>query len=204
MSADLSGLLYLVASICFIMALRGLSSPDTARAGNLYGIIGMAIAILTTLASPYVVSYWLIAVGLVIGGAVGAYIARQIQMTALPQLAEPAASDDSIATMWDLGDLYATPQAWSDSFSRTKAAAGKLDSYRGTLAGGSSEEDLKQLSEEAKKHAQKVRDAARQEQFLEVVSAPGRGASRSPLQMGRRGWRARHRVHRSGPSVRAS
>src|SRR5438045_6260496 len=86
MSESLSALLYLVASVCFIMALRGLSSPDTARGGNIYGIVGMVIAILTTLASPGVVSYWLIAVGLVIGGAVGAYIALRIQMTALPQL----------------------------------------------------------------------------------------------------------------------
>src|SRR5256714_8191337 len=86
MSDSLSALLYLVAAICFIMALRGLSSPDTARGGNLYGIAGMAIAILTTLATPQVVSYWLIAVGIAIGGAVGAYIARQIQMTAMPQL----------------------------------------------------------------------------------------------------------------------
>ena len=60
MSENLSALLYLVASICFIMALRGLSSPDTARAGNIYGIAGMVIAILTTLATPQVVSYWLI------------------------------------------------------------------------------------------------------------------------------------------------
>jgi len=81
-----SALLYLIASICFIMALRGLSSPVTARNGNLFGIAGMVIAVLTTLASPHVVSYWLIVVGLVIGGAIGAYIARQIQMTALPQL----------------------------------------------------------------------------------------------------------------------
>ena len=63
MSDSLSALLYLVAAICFIMALRGLSSPDTARGGNLYGIAGMAIAILTTLATPQVVSYWLIAAG---------------------------------------------------------------------------------------------------------------------------------------------
>ena len=51
-SANLSALLYLVASICFIMALRGLSSPDTSRGGNMYGIVGMLIAIGTTLASP--------------------------------------------------------------------------------------------------------------------------------------------------------
>src|SRR5258707_15075660 len=89
MSESLSALLYLVASVCFIMALRGLSSPDTARGGNIYGIVGMVIAILTTLASPGVVSYWLIAVGLVIGGAGGAYNPPQIQMTALPQLVAP-------------------------------------------------------------------------------------------------------------------
>jgi NAD(P) transhydrogenase subunit beta len=85
-SADLSALLYLVASICFIMALRGLSSPDTARGGNLYGIVGMVIAIGTTLASPGVVSYGVILVGIVIGGSIGTFIALRIQMTALPQL----------------------------------------------------------------------------------------------------------------------
>jgi NAD(P) transhydrogenase subunit beta len=81
-----SAFLYLIASICFIMALRGLSSPDTARHGNYFGIAGMVIAVLTTLATPHVVSFWLIIAGLVIGGAIGTYIARQIQMTALPQL----------------------------------------------------------------------------------------------------------------------
>jgi NAD(P) transhydrogenase subunit beta len=86
LSANLSALLYLVASICFIMALRGLSSPETSRGGNLYGIVGMVIAIGTTLASPHVVSYGLILAGIVIGGAIGTFIALRIQMTALPQL----------------------------------------------------------------------------------------------------------------------
>ena len=56
MSANFSALLYLAAAVCFIMALRGLSSPETARGGNLNGIAGMAIAIATTLATPQVVS----------------------------------------------------------------------------------------------------------------------------------------------------
>ena len=112
MSESLSALLYLVAAVCFIMALRGLSSPDTARAGNLYGIIGMAIAILTTLASPYVVSYWLIAVGLVIGGAVGAYIARQIQMTALPQLVAAFHSLVGLAAVCVATAAFAAPEAY--------------------------------------------------------------------------------------------
>src|SRR6202047_3984814 len=112
MSESLSALLYLVASICFIMALRGLSAPDTARPGNLYGIIGMAIAIRTTLASPYVVSYWLIAVGLVIGGAVGAYIARQIQMTALPQLVAAFHSLVALAAVCVATAAFAAPEAY--------------------------------------------------------------------------------------------
>jgi len=83
---NLSAFLYLIASVCFIMALKGLSSPDTSRQGNFFGIGGMVIAILTTLASPLVESYWLIVVGIAIGGAIGAFIARKIEMTALPQL----------------------------------------------------------------------------------------------------------------------
>ena len=86
MSDSLSALFYLAASICFIMALRGLSSPETARAGNFYGIAGMVIAVVTTLATPHVVSFWLIILGILIGGAIGTYIAWRIQMTALPQL----------------------------------------------------------------------------------------------------------------------
>ncbi len=86
MSANLSAVLYLVASICFIMALRGLSSPLTARGGNLYGIIGMVIAIGTTLASPGVLSYPEILAGIAVGGTIGTIVALRIQMTALPQL----------------------------------------------------------------------------------------------------------------------
>ncbi len=86
MTSDLSALLYLLASISFIMALRGLSSPLTSRAGNLYGIAGMVIAVGTTLASPNVVSYPLIIAGIIIGGAIGTFIALRIHMTALPQL----------------------------------------------------------------------------------------------------------------------
>jgi NAD(P) transhydrogenase subunit beta len=85
-SANLSAFFYLVASVCFIMALRGLSSPDTARGGNIFGIAGMVIAIATTLAMPNVVSYPVIALGIIIGGIIGGFIALRIQMTALPQL----------------------------------------------------------------------------------------------------------------------
>src|SRR3954470_15752565 len=112
MSENLSALLYLVASVCFIMALRGLSSPDTARAGNLYGIVGMVIAVITTLAAPEVVSYWLIVLGILIGGAIGAYIALRIQMTALPPLVAAFHSLAALAAVCVATAAFAAPEAY--------------------------------------------------------------------------------------------
>ncbi|HYB09287.1 MAG TPA: NAD(P)(+) transhydrogenase (Re/Si-specific) subunit beta [Alphaproteobacteria bacterium] len=86
MTGNLAAIAYLVASICFILALRGLASPESARLGNILGVVGMVIAVATTLASPNVVSYALIVVGILIGGTIGTFIALRIQMTALPQL----------------------------------------------------------------------------------------------------------------------
>ncbi|MCH8111047.1 MAG: NAD(P)(+) transhydrogenase (Re/Si-specific) subunit beta [Proteobacteria bacterium] len=86
MSPDLSAAAYLIAGVLFILALRGLSSPETARRGNLLGVIGMVIAVATTLANPGVIGFELIALGLVIGGAIGTVVALRIQMTAMPQL----------------------------------------------------------------------------------------------------------------------
>lgn len=82
----LAPLLYLVSSVFFILALRGLSSPESSRQGLNYGIAGMAIAIITTVLMPNVQSYGLIIIGLIVGGLIGAFTAVKIQMTALPQL----------------------------------------------------------------------------------------------------------------------
>src|SRR5207249_6418256 len=89
MSADLTALLYLIAGVLFILALRGLSSPETSRRGNLFGIIGMTIAIVTTLAShpPAGVGAWvLVLLGVATGGSIGAVIARRVPMTMMPEL----------------------------------------------------------------------------------------------------------------------
>ena len=86
MTANLSALAYLVAAVCFILALKGLSSPTSSRRGNMIGIAGMAIAVATTVADPSVVSYGWIVGGLALGGAIGVVIALKIQMTAMPQL----------------------------------------------------------------------------------------------------------------------
>jgi NAD(P) transhydrogenase subunit beta len=83
---SLTYLAYLVASVCFIMALRGLSSPVSARQGNLYGMAGMAIGILTTFTLPQVQGYFYILLGIAAGGAIGWVIAKRIAMTAMPQL----------------------------------------------------------------------------------------------------------------------
>ncbi len=84
--SSLTYLAYLVAAVCFIMALRGLSSPTTARQGNLYGMGGMAIAILTTFTLPQIEGYFSTILGIAIGGAIGWVIAKRIAMTAMPQL----------------------------------------------------------------------------------------------------------------------
>ena len=112
MSENLAALLYLVASICFIMALRGLSSPETSRAGNTYGIAGMFVAVATTLASPQVVSYWLIAIGILVGGAVGTFIALRIRMTALPQLVAAFHSLVGLAAVCVAFAAFAAPDAY--------------------------------------------------------------------------------------------
>ncbi|HVC55038.1 MAG TPA: NAD(P)(+) transhydrogenase (Re/Si-specific) subunit beta [Stellaceae bacterium] len=112
MSESLSAFFYLVAAVCFIMALRGLSSPDTARGGNIFGVVGMVIAVVTTLATPQVVSFWLIFVGIAIGGAIGTFIALRIQMTALPQLVAAFHSLVGLAAVCVATAAFAAPEAY--------------------------------------------------------------------------------------------
>ena len=89
MNANFAALLYLVAGVLFVLALRGLSHPTTSRQGNLFGMVGMGIAILTTLALQRpadAVGWVLVIAGIGIGGGIGAVVARRIPMTAMPQL----------------------------------------------------------------------------------------------------------------------
>ncbi|MGJ0427097.1 NAD(P)(+) transhydrogenase (Re/Si-specific) subunit beta [Methylocystis sp.] len=88
MSANIAALLYLVAGVLFIFALRGLSSPATSRQGNRYGMIGMAIAVATTLLThfPSFGGLLMIVIGVAIGGGAGAFIAQRVPMTKMPEL----------------------------------------------------------------------------------------------------------------------
>ena len=115
MSASLAAFFYLIASICFILALRGLSSPQTARTGNIYGIAGMIVAVVTTLSTPQLAghwSYWLILLGIVIGGAIGTYVALKIQMTALPQLVAAFHSLVGLAAVCVAAAAFTFPQIY--------------------------------------------------------------------------------------------
>ncbi|MBT4771589.1 MAG: NAD(P)(+) transhydrogenase (Re/Si-specific) subunit beta [Rhodospirillaceae bacterium] len=112
MSASLTAFAYLIASVCFIMALRGLSSPKTARMGNIYGVSGMVIAILTTLTLPSVTSFGTIALGIAIGGGLGAIIALKIAMTALPQLVAAFHSLVGLAAVFVAGAAFFSPEAY--------------------------------------------------------------------------------------------
>ena len=103
---------YLISAICFIMALRGLSSPVTSRQGNLFGIVGMVVAIGVTVATPGVVSPWLIMGGLLVGGAVGAVEAWRIQMTALPQLVAAFHSLVGLAAVFVAAAAFVSPDAF--------------------------------------------------------------------------------------------
>src|SRR5579863_9742913 len=110
MNQDLTSFAYLIAAVCFILALRGLSSPVSSQAGNRFGIAGMTIAIATTLAQPSVVSYPVIAGGIVIGGAIGSFIALRIKMTALPQLVAAFHSLVGLAAVSVAAAAFYSPQ----------------------------------------------------------------------------------------------
>ena len=115
MSPNLVALLYLVAGVLFILALRGLSSPESSRRGNRFGMIGMAIAVLTTLGShPPADSFaWgLVIVGIAVGGSIGAVIARRVPMTAMPELVAAFHSLVGMAAVLVAAGAYYAPAAF--------------------------------------------------------------------------------------------
>ena len=116
MSANLAALLYLVAGVQFILALRGLSNPETSRSGNRNGMIGMAIAVVTTLlvtGQKDPLTRGLIIVGLGIGGGLGAVTARRIAMTAMPQLVAFFHSLVGLAAVLVAAAAFYSPKAYN-------------------------------------------------------------------------------------------
>src|SRR6202789_2539705 len=115
MSANLSALLYLVAGVLFILSLRGLSSPASSRQGNFFGMIGMAIAVATTLAShpPADGTAWLLVIlAVAIGGSIGAVIARKVPMTSMPELVAAFHSLVGMAAVLVAAGAFYAPEAF--------------------------------------------------------------------------------------------
>jgi len=130
-----SALAYLVAAICFIMALRGLSSPVTARSGLRYGVVGMSIAVATSLALPGVVSFVPILVAIAIGGAIGAVIALRIKMTDLPQLVAAFHSLVGLAAVFVAAAAFTNPAAFNIGVPGAIVAGSLVEMSIGTAIG---------------------------------------------------------------------
>ncbi|MAJ63219.1 MAG: NAD synthetase [Alphaproteobacteria bacterium] len=130
-----AGFAYIVASVLFILAIRGLSHPETARRGNQFGIAGMVVAIVTTLMLPGVLSYWMIILGIAIGGAIGTLIAKKIDMTALPQLVAGFHSLVGLAAVCVAMAAFYAPEAYGIGTRGDIAGSSLIEMALGTAIG---------------------------------------------------------------------
>lgn len=112
MSPAMISIAYLISSICFIMALRGLSHPDSSKQGLMFGITGMVITILTTLGMPGILSMNAIILGIIIGGVIGTVIAQKIDMRDLPQLVAAFHSLVGLAAVFVAAAAFHSPEAF--------------------------------------------------------------------------------------------
>jgi len=135
MSDDLKGFFYLVSAVCFILALRGLSSPESARKGNILGVTGMIIAAGVTLLDPSILSFELIISGALIGGAIGTFIALRIQMTALPQLVACFHSLVGLAAVFVAVAAFFEPELYGIGTKGDIKAASLIEMSLGTVIG---------------------------------------------------------------------
>jgi NAD(P) transhydrogenase subunit beta len=130
-----SALAYLVAGVFFILALRGLSSPVTARSGLRFGVLGMVIAVATTLLLPGVVSYGPILAAIALGGVIGAVVALKIKMTALPQLVAAFHSLVGLAAVFVAAAAFTNPAAYGIGVPGAIAMGSLVEMSLGTAIG---------------------------------------------------------------------
>ncbi len=138
MSASLAAFLYLVAGALFIMALRGLSNPESSRQGNIYGMTGMGLAIVTTLlltAPSSGLAWGLIIAGIAIGGTIGAVTARRIAMTAMPQLVAAFHSLVGLAAVFVAAAAYYSPEAFGIATNGEIHAQSRIEMALGAAIG---------------------------------------------------------------------
>jgi len=144
-SMNMVTLFYLVASVCFIQALKGLSSPSTARVGNVFGMSGMAIAVLTTIALMFKLKeqlnsggmgFGLVLLGVVVGGAIGAVAARRVEMTKMPELVAAMHSLIGLAAVCIA--IAAVSEPWAFNIAQRGQAlpfGNRLELFIGTFVG---------------------------------------------------------------------
>ena len=144
-SMNVVTLLYLVASVCFIQALKGLSSPSTARMGNVFGMSGMAIAVVTTIALMFKLQeqirgggmgFGLVLLGVVVGGAIGAVAARRVEMTKMPELVAAMHSLIGLAAVCIA--IAAVSEPWAFNIAAKGSAlpfGNRLELFIGTFVG---------------------------------------------------------------------
>jgi len=135
MTESMASFAYLISSVLFIMALRGLSSPETARSGNVFGILGMIIAVGTTLVTPGVVSYWMILLGVLLGGGIGTFIAWKIEMTSLPELVAAFHSLVGLAAVCVAAAAFFQPAAYGIGTPGNIGVASLVEMSIGTAIG---------------------------------------------------------------------
>ena len=134
MSANSVALAYLAAAILFILTLKGLSSPLTARRGNTFGMVGMAIAVLTTLTLTHNVVYILIAIA--VGGSIGALVARRIQMTQMPELVAAMHSLVGLAAVLIAMSAFNNPVAYGIALpGELLHSSNRIELFIGTFVG---------------------------------------------------------------------
>ncbi len=137
MSANLLAIFYLISGVLFILALRGLSSPETSRQGNLYGIIGMAIAISVTIVSAgnFSIGFLYLIIFLLIGGSVGAFIAFKIPMTAMPELVAGFHSLVGLAAVFVAISAFLNPEVFNLGFPGNIKIASLIEMSLGAAIG---------------------------------------------------------------------
>ncbi|KTD21211.1 NAD(P)(+) transhydrogenase (Re/Si-specific) subunit beta [Legionella londiniensis] len=128
-------LLYLAAAVFFILALKGLASPVSARAGNWLGILGMGIAIVSTLLMPYIHHHWLLLLLIIAGGTIGTFIALKIKMTAIPQLVAGFHSLIGLAAVLVAFCAFLSPQSFALGTPKNIAITSLIEMSLGLIIG---------------------------------------------------------------------
>ena len=135
MPSSIVAILYLISALLFIFALRGLSHPESSRRGNVFGIIGMIIAIITTLMFKSVLSYTEIGIAILIGGFIGTFIALKIEMTALPQLVAAFHSLVGLAAVFVAGAAFYDPASFNIGQKGSIPSSSLIEMSIGTFIG---------------------------------------------------------------------